>query len=258
MRELLRTQSSEKRDELGLVLGFATTSEEIEALQRLRFNVYTQDMGAVFPEAVDGIDKDKFDDFCDHLMVCDERTQQVVGTYRMMSPEQAKKAGGYYSESEFDLSNLSAIRHTLSECGRSCTHAEYRSGPAIMMLWTGITQYLHKNNYRYMLGCASVSLADGGIQAAEVWRAAKLEMEKKPELPRITPLEAYPLERLEALTVHQDKIKIPPLIKGYLKIGARICGEPAWDKSFNAADFPIIIDLECMDPRYRKHFGIDV
>ncbi len=257
MRELLRTQSSEKRDEPGLVLGFATTAEEIEALQRLRFNVYTQDMGAVFPEAIDGIDKDKFDAFCDHLMVCDTRTQQVVGTYRVMSPEQAQQAGGYYSESEFDLRNLAQIRHLLCECGRSCTHADYRGGPAIMMLWTGLAQYLSMNNFRYMLGCASVSLADGGVQAAEVWRAAKLEMAKSPDLPRIQPLEAYPLDKLESITPSDDKVKIPPLIKGYLKIGARICGEPAWDKHFNAADFPVMIDLQCMDVRYRKHFGID-
>ncbi len=257
MRELFTTQSSDKRDESGLVLGLATTAEEIEALQRLRFNVYTQDMGAVFPEAVDGIDRDKFDAFCDHLMVCDMRTQQVVGTYRVMSPEQAKQAGGYYSESEFDLSNLDSIRHVLSECGRSCTHADYRGGPAIMMLWTGLAQYLHTNNYRYMLGCASVSLADGGVQAAEVWRAAKAEMAKSPDLPRVQPLEPYPLDKLEAIAPSEDKIKIPPLIKGYLKIGARICGEPAWDKNFNAADFPVMIDLQCMDSRYRKHFGIE-
>lgn len=257
MRELFRTPSTDKQDDTGLVLGFASTPAEVEALQRLRFDVYTQDMNAVFPEAVDGIDKDRFDEFCEHLMVCDTRTQQVVGTYRVMSPEKAKEAGGYYSESEFDLSNFAAIRPLLSECGRSCTHADYRGGAAIMLLWSGLAKYLTMRNYRYMLGCASVSLADGGIQAAEVWRAAKQEMQKHPELPCITPLLAYPLEQLESIVSSDEKVKIPPLIKGYLKIGARICGEPAWDKNFNAADFPVIIDIESMDSRYRKHFGLD-
>lgn len=256
MRELFRAPPSDNPDEPRLVLGFASTPEEIEALQRLRFNVYTQDMNAVFPDAVDGIDKDKFDEFCEHLMVCDVRTNQVVGTYRVMSPAKAIEAGGYYSESEFDLSALSGIRPVLTECGRSCTHQDYRSGAAIMLLWTGLAQYLHMHNYRYMLGCASVSLADGGIQAAEVWRAAKDEMLRQPDLPYIKPLLPYPLTELEKLSAPTEKVKIPPLIKGYLKIGARICGEPAWDKDFNAADFPVIIDLQNMDSRYRKHFGL--
>lgn len=256
MRELLRTQSSgNSSDESGLILGFATTPEEIEALQRLRFDIYTKEMNAFFPEAVDGVDKDFYDPFCEHLMVCDARTEKVVGTYRMMGPEQALKAGKYYSESEFDISNLADVRHLLSECGRSCTHPDYRNGPAIMLLWTGLTQYMHDNKYRYMLGCASVSLADGGVQAAEVWRAAKQEIAKQPELPLIHPLLPYPLEKLEALE-EGTVVKIPALIKGYLKIGARICGEPAWDKNFNAADFPIIIDLNNMDIRYQRHFGI--
>lgn len=256
MRELLRTPSSDNPDEPKLVLGFATTADEIEALQRLRFDVYTQDMNVVFPNAVDGIDKDRFDDFCEHLMVCDARTNQVVGTYRVMSPTRAVEAGGYYSESEFDLSQLADIRSMLTECGRSCTHPDYRNGAAIMLLWTGLAQYLYMHNYRYMLGCASVSLADGGVQAAEVWRAAKQEKALNPDLPYIKPLHPYPLEKLESLSVPDEKVKIPPLIKGYLKIGARICGEPAWDKDFNAADFPVIIDLQNMDVRYRKHFGL--
>lgn len=254
MQELLRTEAdTATQGEPGLVLGLATTPEELEQLQRLRFDVYTKEMNAVFPDAVDGVDIDRYDQWCYHLMVCDTKTGQVVGTYRVMTPEKAIEANGYYSESEFDISSLDHIRHLLCECGRSCTHADYRNGSAIMMLWTGLTRFMHQKNYRYMLGCASVSLADGGVQASQVWRAAKADMDKHPELPRVTPLNPYPLDKLEAT----GEVKIPPLIKGYLKIGARICGEPAWDPNFNAADFPIIIDIESMDPRYRKHFGID-
>ncbi|NLY64014.1 MAG: GNAT family N-acetyltransferase [Alcaligenaceae bacterium] len=251
MQVLLRTQADEtEQDEPNLVLGLVTTPEELEQVQRLRFDVYTTEMNAVFPDAVDGVDIDRFDQWCDHLMVCDSKTNKVVGTYRIMTPENAVKAKGYYSESEFDISSLNDIRHLLCECGRSCTHADYRNGAAIMMLWTGLTKYLYSKNYRYMLGCASVSLADGGVQASQVWRAARAEMDKHPELPQVKPLNPYPLEKLTCT----DDAKIPPLIKGYLKIGARICGEPAWDPDFNAADFPIIIDMESMDPRYRKHF----
>ena len=256
MQELVRTPESElDPNEPSLVLGLATTPEEIESLQRLRYDVYTKEMNAIFPDAVDGVDKDRFDEWCQHLMVCDSRTGMVVGTYRIMTPENAEKAGGFYSESEFDLSTLAADRHLLCECGRSCTHPDYRNGGAIMLLWGGLARFLQMNNYRYMFGCASVSLADGGKQAAEVWQAAKQEMIKTPELPQVRPLEPYPLEKLEKLQ-RNGPVKIPPLIKGYLKIGARICGEPAWDKNFNAADFPVIIDIEKIESRYRKHFGL--
>ncbi|WP_071058219.1 GNAT family N-acetyltransferase [Pelistega sp. MC2] len=255
MREILRTQSSDVPGDAGLVLGFAETAAEVEALQRLRYDVYTKEMNVIFPDAVDGIDKDKYDEFCEHLMVCDERNNQVVGTYRILSPEHAKAAGGYYSESEFDISSLDSNRHLLTECGRSCTHPDYRGGPAIMLLWTGLARYLFMHNYRYMLGCASVSLADGGIQAAEVWRAAKQEIMRHPELSQVKPLLPYPLDKLPVLE-GDAQVKVPPLIKGYLKIGARICGEPAWDKNFNSADFPVIIDSHYMDKRYLKHFGL--
>ena len=108
MQELVRTPESElDPNEPGLVLGLATTPEEIESLQRLRYDVYTKEMNAIFPDAVDGVDKDRFDEWCQHLMVCDSRTGMVVGTYRIMTPENAEKAGGFYSESEFDLSTLS-------------------------------------------------------------------------------------------------------------------------------------------------------
>lgn len=256
MQELVRTHESElDPNEPSLVLGLATTPQEVEALQRLRFDVYTKEMNAFFPDAVDGVDKDRFDEWCEHLMVCDTRTGQVVGTYRIMTPENAKKAGGFYSESEFDLSSLDTERHKLCECGRSCTHPDYRNGGVIMLLWGGLAKFLQMNNYRYMLGCASVSLADDGVQASEVWRAAKQEITKNAHLPHVRPLEPYPLEQLN-IGQEDGEVKIPPLIKGYLKIGARICGEPAWDKNFNSADFPVIIDFEKIDARYRKHFGL--
>ncbi|NEN75808.1 GNAT family N-acetyltransferase [Pelistega sp. NLN82] len=255
MQELFRTQSSANNEEPGLVLGLATTPEELEALQRLRFDVYTKEMGVIFPDSENGIDKDYFDEFCEHLMVCDLQTNQVIGTYRMMNPIEAKRAGGYYSESEFDLSELDNIRDVLTECGRSCIHPDYRNGATIMLLWAGLIRYLQQTQGRYILGCASVSLMDGGRQAAKVWQDAKKQLALHPELFRVKPLTPYPLDKLPILE-DGEEIKIPPLIKGYLKTGARICGEPAWDKHFNSADFPVIIDVQNMDKRYQKHFGL--
>jgi len=235
-----------------LVVGLARTPDEVEQIQRLRYDVFTEDMGAVFPDAQDGIEQDRYDPWCEHLMVRELDTGRVVGTYRIMTPEKAREAGGYYSESEFDLSGLDALRTQMVEVGRSCTHADHRSGAAIMLLWSGLAEFMRRGGYRYMLGCASVSLRDDGVTAAEVWRNVASHLQD-PGLPRIKPLHRYPVERLNSVL----PARVPPLIKGYLKLGARVCGEPAWDPDFNAADFPVLLDMARMDDRYRRHFGLD-
>jgi len=236
--------------DVGLVMGLACTSEEIEAIQRLRYRVFTEEMGAVFPGARDGIDADRFDRQCEHIMVKEGRTGAVVGTYRFLSPAGAAKAGGYYSESEFDLSGLAGRRLSMAEVGRSCTHADYRSGAVIMLLWAGVARLMQRGGHRYLLGCASVSLRDDGATAAEVWRKAAA-MGRVVDEPRVVPLHRYPVERLDNTLPAQ----IPPLIRGYLGLGATICGEPAWDPDFNTADFPVLLDMVAMDRRYRRHFG---
>ncbi|MVW71618.1 MULTISPECIES: GNAT family N-acetyltransferase [unclassified Bordetella] len=235
------------------VVGLARTAEEIEEIQRLRFTVFTEDMGVVFPEENEGLDQDRYDPWCEHLMVRELDTGRVVGGYRILTPEKAREAGGYYSESEFDLSGLAALRHDLVEVGRSCTHADFRNGAVIMLLWSGLSEFMRRGGYRYMLGCASVSLRDDGVTVAEVWRNVASHLQD-PTLPRIQPLFRYPVERLNSTLPG----RVPPLIKGYLNLGARICGEPAWDPDFNAADFPVLLDMTQMNRRYRRHFGLDV
>lgn len=233
-----------------LAVGIATSAEEIEQAQRLRYQVFTQDLGVVFPDARDGLDEDRFDAWCKHLLVRELNTGRVVGTYRILTPEAARQAGAYYSESEFDLSGLSAIRGGLVEFGRSCTHADYRNGAAIMLLWSGLAEFLRRGDYRYVLGCASVSLRDDGAAAAEVYRSVAAQAD---EALRVAPLHRLPIERLGEGV---GRARIPPLIKGYLKLGARVCGEPAWDPDFHAADFPMLLSVNSMDARYRKHFGL--
>ncbi len=235
----------------GFAVGLARSWDEVEQAQRLRYEVFTEDMGAVFPGAVDGVDEDRFDAWCEHLIVRELGSDKVVGTYRILGPDQARQAGAYYSESEFDLSGLDAIRTGLVEFGRSCTHRDYRSGAVIMLLWSGLAEFLKRKNYRYVLGCASVSLRDDGATAASLYRELARESDWTLGL-RAHPLHRLPVERLDGSL----PTRVPPLIKGYLKIGARVCGEPAWDPDFNTADFPMLLSVDSMDERYRRHFGL--
>lgn len=236
----------------GLVVGLAQSAEEIELIQRLRYNVFSEEYGAVLGDSQEGIDRDAFDPWCEHLMVKELGTDHVVGTYRILTPYQAKRAGGYYSESEFDLSGLSDIRSQLVEFGRACIHADYRQGSALMMLWSGLAEILKQGRYQYVFGCASVSLRDDGNTAARVWRQVRdgvcLDSQAN-----VVPLHRYPVDLLDS----DLPADIPALLKGYLKLGARVCGEPAWDPDFNTADFPMLLSVANMGTRYRRHFGFD-
>lgn len=235
-----------------LAVGLANSADEIEQAQRLRFQVFSDELGVVFPGARDGLDEDRYDRWCEHLLVRETDTGRVVGTYRILTPQGATRAGGYYSESEFDLSGLAPIRSELVEFGRSCTHADYRGGAAIMLLWSGLAEFLRRGNHRYVLGCASVSLRDDGVAAAEVYRSVADHIASVGDV-RVTPLHGLPIERLG---VGAGRVRIPPLIKGYLKLGARVCGEPAWDPDFNTVDFPMLLSVPRMNERYRRHFGL--
>ena len=145
MLELARTASEPKpgaswpsSSHGGLAVGLARSNEELEAIQRLRYNVFTEELNVVFSDAADGLDSDRYDPWCEHIMVKELDTDRVVGTYRLLTPANAVKAGGYYSETEFDISGLGVLRQELVEIGRSCTHADYRNGSVIMLLWSGM------------------------------------------------------------------------------------------------------------------------
>ena len=143
MLELVRSAASvftlptASTDHGGLVVGLAQTSEELESIQRLRYDVFSAEFAAVLDGANDGLDRDAFDPWCDHLMVRESGSDRVIGTYRLLTPVQARRAGGYYSESEFDLAGLGSIRDGLVEFGRACIHEDHRQGGALMMLWSG-------------------------------------------------------------------------------------------------------------------------
>ncbi len=246
MLDLIRQPATPIRS---LCCELAKTQAELEEAQRIRFKVFGEEMGAKLPSAATGLDIDRFDMFCDHLLVRDQMNNKVVGTYRILPPEQAKKSGGYYSETEFDMSSLQHLRARMAEVGRSCIDADYRDGATITQLWAGLAEYIMKNGHEYLIGCASVSMNDGGHYAASVFNKV-YKLHAAPDEYRVTPHHRLPVESLNG---NLDVI-IPPLIKGYLRMGAYIAGEPAWDPEFNCADLFILLPVSRINARYARHF----
>jgi putative hemolysin len=247
MLDLIQQQQRETQSRL--TFGLARSVAEVAEAQRIRFKVFGEEMGANLPSAELGLDIDRFDEFCDHLLVRDHGNNKVVGTYRILPPEQAYIAGGYYSETEFDLSRLMHLRDRMVEVGRSCVHPDYRNGATITQLWSGLADYIGKHNHEYLIGCASISMGDGGHYAASVYNKVH-KLHAAPAEYRVFPHCRLPLESL-----NQDlDVIIPPLIKGYLRLGAYVAGEPAWDPDFNCADLFILLPVSRMNARYAKHF----
>ncbi|WP_250451911.1 GNAT family N-acyltransferase [Caballeronia sp. ATUFL_M2_KS44] len=231
-----------------LQVAWARTEDEVREAQRLRYRVFSDEMGARLTGPA-GLDVDEFDSFCDHLLVRDLDTLKVVGTYRVLPPHQAARIGRLYAESEFDVSRLAHLRPNLVEVGRSCVHADYRSGAVIMSLWGGLAAYMKHNGYETMLGCASVGMNDGGHYAANLYGSLPADALCAPEY-RAFPHTPLPVEELRTGVT----VSAPPLVKGYLRLGAKICGAPAWDPDFNTADFLTLFRLSEINARYARHF----
>lgn len=243
----LHEHRSARRPEPAFQVSFARSAGEIEEAQRLRYSVFSGEMGADL--GASGIDCDRFDAYCDHLLVRERGGGEVVGTYRVLGPRGAALAGGYYSEQEFDLGRFAPLRGSLVELGRSCIHPAYRTGAVVAQLWSGLARYIMRHRLEYLMGCASVSLADGGVAASAIYRKAAAGWLSPSEY-RVFPCRPLPLREVS----DDSRVAIPPLIKGYLRVGAYVCGEPAWDPEFNTADLLIMMPMARVDMRYARHF----
>jgi len=237
----------------GLTVSWARHLDEVRAAQRLRHAVFAGEMGARLNSPVAGHDIDLFDNFCEHLLVRDTDSMEVIGTYRVLTPAQAKRVGSTYSDTEFDLTRLRAIRERMVELGRSCVHPEHRHGGVIMALWGALAEFMQRNGLDTMIGCASIPMLHNGVVsgdvAASIWsqlrttHLAPIEYHVRPRLP-------LPVERLDQSLA----VEPPALIKGYLRLGAKVLGAPAWDPDFNSADLPMMMRIADLPQRYRKHF----
>jgi putative hemolysin len=231
----------------------AQQQADVRAAQRLRYQVFAGEMGAVLRTAEAGLDIDDFDAYCDHLVVRDDCTGQIVGTYRMLSPEGARRAGELYCETEFQIPSLRSLRGSLVETGRSCVHPDHRTGAVVNLIWAGIARYLLLSGYRWLVGCASVPLrspgfADGAL-ASGVWDTVRTR-HLAPEQYRVLPRLPWRAD----LAPRPASASMPPLLRGYLRLGAWVCGPPAHDRDFGVADFLVLLSLDQVDPRYLRHF----
>ena len=240
-------------DRGAIQVSWARHQDEVRQAQRLRFDVFAAEMGARLTTPVPGHDVDLFDDYCEHLLVRDASSQQVIGTYRVLTPAQAKRVGGTYSDTEFDLTRLRALRPRMVELGRSCVHPAHRHGGVIMALWGALAGFMVRNQLDTMIGCASIPMLYNGVvsgdAAASIWQQLRLT-HLAPIEDQVLPRLPLPVEQLDSSIA----VEPPALIKGYLRLGARVLGAPAWDPDFNTADLPMLMRLADLHPRYRKHF----
>ena len=254
-------------------LRLAETSEDREAACRLRFKVFNIELGEGLESSYrTGLDTDRFDMVCDHLLVEDKLesnpAKRIVGTYRMQSGDNAKRNLGYYSEQEFDFAPFELLRSGILELGRASIDREHRTPEVLTLLWRGIAQYATDMGLRYLIGCSSINSKN----PAEGWQVYRqLEHYVVPPELRTVPTAAYGCSAPIALPCTEtapaidgegqavsvpaaDPIKVPKLLKTYLAIGCRIGGPPAWDREFGTIDFLTFLDLKLVSSSARNRF----
>ncbi|MCL6270373.1 GNAT family N-acetyltransferase [Sansalvadorimonas sp. 2012CJ34-2] len=240
--------------ETGLSATVAVTEQDMNDVFRLRHDVFTKTFtGLAQNRNGKGVlDIDLYDAYCQHLIVRDNSTGQAIATTRLLGDEEAGMIGHFYSQEEFFLPGLTELPGRVLELGRTCIHEEYRDGAAIFSLWQALARFLTQNNYRFLVGCASISMDDGGVRTEAIMKEIRhryLDNSRVKAIPK-TPVPDISLpENVVA--------RMPALLKTYLRLGAKVAGEPCWDKSFGCADVFILLDTHELCPRYARRFHLE-
>lgn len=252
LQELTRNVAEQNTPAPRLYADIITHISPIRQAQRLRYETFCEEYAVTLP--VNGywngqaIDVDEFDDHCIHFVVRETLTGDIVGYTRALPCDRARIVGDFYSSHEFDLDAIKALPGKFLEIGRTCIRKDYRNGATIAVLWGKLAQYLLQHGYNYLFGCASISLADGGLQYASIMNVIRTKHLSAPEA-RVTPKLTIPDVSNEGLSA-----MFPPLLKAYTRMGAKICGEACWDPDFNVADVFVLLDTNEFSGRYAKHF----
>ncbi|HEX2399037.1 MAG TPA: GNAT family N-acyltransferase [Mycobacterium sp.] len=227
----------------------------IDAAQRLRHDVFTSEPGFALAGATDGRDADRFDEHCDHLLVREDNSGELVGCYRMLPPPGAIAAGGLYTATEFEVGELDSLRPSLVEMGRAVVREDHRNGGVVLLMWAGILAYLDRCGYDYVAGCVSVPVdsADGEAPGTQI-RGVRDFVRRRHAAP-------YTVHPYRPVTIGGKglddidppaRVSVPPLMRGYLRLGAKVCGDPAHDPDFGVGDFPALLDKRQADIRYLR------
>lgn len=231
-----------------LSVTLAQSLSDLQAAQRLRYQVFVEEMGAQLDIQTPGLEFDHYDRHCQHLLVRDARSHELVGYTRLLTSEQAQRAGGFYSEGEFELDAILGLSGRFLEIGRTCIHPDYRNGATLAALWSGLAQFIEQHAVDYLIGCASLPLGENGQLAWSLYQELRCRYLLDPAL-QVTPRVALPetalLGRCPAL---------PPLLKGYLRAGALIGGHPYLDQAFGVADVLVFLPTVKLSQRYARHF----
>ncbi len=255
-----------------LILREAAGTDEIRACQRLRYRVFYEELGAKAESEAHaiGMDADQFDAICDHLVVIqrgkstDEHAilladGELIGTYRLLRQEVAERHGGFYTQSEFNIAPVIASHPNLRflELGRSCVLKPFRTKPVVELLWQGIWDYVRFHGLDVMLGCASLDGTDPAKHAA-----ALAFLANSAAAPAEWHVQAHPSLYVDMKRVPADELdmrealrQLPPLIKGYLRLGCYIGDGAIVDHQFNTVDVLIILPVSAINQRYFSHFG---
>jgi putative hemolysin len=229
----------------------------IEAAQRLRHDVFTSEPGFVLAGAADGLDADRFDEYCDHLLVREDNSGELVGCYRMLPPPGAIAAGGLYTATEFDVVGLDALRPSLVEMGRAVVREDHRNGGVVLLMWAGILAYLDRCGYDYVTGCVSVPVQGSDDErAGSQIRGVRDFVRRRHAAPAEYTVYPYRPVMVDGRGLDDidppGRVSVPPLMRGYLRLGAQVCGEPAHDPDFGVGDFPALLDKRQADTRYLR------
>jgi putative hemolysin len=231
-------------------LRLAETVSEREQACRLRFRIFNLELGEGFESSWStAMDEDRFDLFCDHLIVEDRSRHAIVGTYRMQSGVTAAQKLGYYSEQEFDFAPYESMRGEILELGRASIDREHRTSEVLTLLWRGIAQYACFYRLRYLMGCSSLN-SRNPQEGWGMYRQLLDFLAPEPLRTQATPACKLPPPQAD----DSLEVKVPRLLRTYIAVGARICGEPAWDREFGTIDFLTLLDLAQLSPAAKNRF----
>jgi len=235
-------------------LRFACNQEELNAAMRLRFEVFNLEMGEGLSSSFrTGRDQDQFDFVCHHLIVQENSTGEIVGTYRVQTSEMAGRWCGFYSAGEFDLSGIpSHVLNQSVELGRACIARPHRNTKVLFLLWKGLAAYVAHNHKRYLFGCCSLT-SQNPVEGLEAMDYLMREGHVHPSY-SATAQVGFEVPNSGVSFERKADLELPPLFRIYLRYAAKVCSPPVIDPEFKTIDFLVLLDIDDLDDRSRRMF----